>query len=49
MKCEDAVMSEEPKRICLDRPFVYAIVDYETGFPIFLGAVNTTAKETAQK
>ena len=50
MKCEDAVMlEEEPKRIYLNRPFVYAIVDVETGFPMFLGAVNTTAKETAQQ
>lgn len=42
MKCEDACLAvEEPKYIHLDRPFVYAIVDMETGFPVFLGAVNT--------
>lgn len=25
----------------LDRPFVYAIIDTETGLPIFMGTVNT--------
>ncbi len=31
----------EPLRVYLNRPFVYAIVDTETGLPVFLGAVNT--------
>ena len=30
----------EPKEIYLDRPFVYAIVDTETGLPMFLGCQN---------
>lgn len=34
----------EPKYIALDRPFIYAIVDNETGFPLFIGAVNTVNK-----
>lgn len=29
----------EPKAVYLDRPFVYAIVDNETGLPIFIGCV----------
>ena len=37
-----AVMEEEPPvMITLDRPFVYAIVEAETGLPVFLGIVNT--------
>ena len=43
MKCE-AVMETEPvevKYINLDRPFVYAIVDNNTGMPLFLGCQNT--------
>ncbi|MCR4792029.1 MAG: serpin family protein [Lachnospiraceae bacterium] len=31
----------EPLYITLDRPFVYAIVDNETGLPVFLGCVNS--------
>ena len=31
----------EPVEIILDRPFVYAIVDNETGLPVFLGCQNT--------
>ena len=43
MKCE-AVMEVEPnevKVINLNRPFVYAIVDNNTGMPLFLGCQNT--------
>lgn len=32
---------EEPKQVILDRPFVFAIVDMETGQPVFIGTVNT--------
>ena len=32
---------EEPKEVYLDRPFIYAIVDTDTGIPVFLGVVNT--------
>ncbi len=41
MKCEAVMEMEEPLRITLDRPFVYAIVDTTTGLPIFLGCQNT--------
>ena len=27
--------------VCLDRPFVYAIVDLESGVPVFLGVQNS--------
>lgn len=41
-KASDAEMDvTEPPRVYLNRPFVYAIVDTETGLPVFLGAVNT--------
>lgn len=32
---------EEPKQVILDRPFVFAIVDTETGHPVFMGTVNS--------
>ena len=36
-----AILTEEkPYSVILDRPFVYAIVDNETGVPIFLGIQN---------
>ena len=42
MDSESAMeLPEEPTYIRLDRPFVYAIVDTETGVPVFLGAQNT--------
>ena len=38
----DAVMvEEEPKRVILDRPFVFAIYDLDEEIPVFLGVVNT--------
>ncbi|MGN0633203.1 MAG: serpin family protein [Oscillospiraceae bacterium] len=36
-----AKITEEPKYVILDRPFVYAIIDTESGMPLFLGAVNS--------
>ena len=39
--CENAVAFDESKVITLNRPFVYAIVDNETGLPMFLGIQNT--------
>jgi serpin B len=30
----------EEKQVYLDRPFVYAIVDTQTGLPLFLGVVS---------
>ena len=42
MTSESCVMEEEtPPHVILDRPFVYAIIDTNTGLPIFLGTVNT--------
>lgn len=32
---------EEPLSVILNRPFVYAIIDTESGIPIFLGIVNS--------
>lgn len=34
----------EPKTVYLTRPFVYAIVDDNTGLPVFAGAVNTVGE-----
>ncbi|MGN0347243.1 MAG: serpin family protein [Lachnospiraceae bacterium] len=36
-----AMPVEQPKRVILDRPFLFAIVDMETGLPVFLGGVNS--------
>lgn len=35
-----APMMEDFKTICLDRPFVYAIVHNEMGLPVFAGIMN---------
>ncbi|MBO6115477.1 MAG: serpin family protein [Lachnospiraceae bacterium] len=41
-ECEDAELPYvEPYIIRLNRPFVYAIVDNESGIPVFLGVQNT--------
>lgn len=37
---KDMAMEEEPPRVVLDRPFVYAIADNATGLPIFIGVVT---------
>ena len=39
-----AAVVEEPKRIVLDRPFVYMIVDCENGFPLFIGTMMDTGR-----
>lgn len=46
MDCESAMIEEprEVKEVILDRPFVYAIVNTESGLPIFIGTVNSVAK-----
>lgn len=36
------LQEEEPKQVYLDRPFVYAIYNNETGMPVFMGVVNST-------
>ncbi|MBO4839171.1 MAG: serpin family protein [Lachnospiraceae bacterium] len=33
-------MPPEPRKVSLDRPFVYMIVDTETGLPVFIGTVT---------
>lgn len=39
---EMAMVEEpEPKRVILDRPFLYAIVEQETGIPVFIGTVES--------
>lgn len=41
MVAEGAVeITEEPKRVILNRPFLYAIVEKESGLPIFIGVVE---------
>ena len=35
---------ETPEIVILDHPFVYAIVDTETGMPIFMGYQNSLAE-----
>ena len=35
----DAAMPEEPKRVNLDRPFLFMIVDNENKLPVFIGYV----------
>lgn len=38
-------VTEEPKSVILDRPFVFAIMDTETGLPVFLGTVCDPSAE----
>lgn len=40
-KATAAPVEKEEHYVYLDRPFLYAIVDCESGLPVFLGAVNT--------
>lgn len=40
-----AAVTEKNVNVFLTRPFLYAIIDRETGIPVFMGAVNTVAKE----
>jgi|GEM_PF-7133998 serine protease inhibitor len=35
-----SVEDEPDKRVILDRPFIYAIIDSKTNIPIFLGVVS---------
>ncbi len=40
MKCESAMMvTEPPKEVFLDRPFVYMLIDCETNLPFFIGTL----------
>lgn len=38
-----AAFNPDIKEVTLDRPFLYAVVDLENGFPIFLGALEDMA------
>ena len=38
--CTSAEEYVPPIRVILDRPFIYGIIDNETGLPVFLGCVN---------
>lgn len=40
MKATSAAPTAKPKQIYLDRPFVFAIVENETGLPLFCGVVS---------
>ena len=35
----ESVAPEDPKRVYLDRPFVYMLIDCETGLPFFMGTM----------
>jgi len=37
VNCYTAYIPAKVKNVVLDRPFVYAIIDTQTGLPIFLG------------
>ena len=39
--CKEMAMVEQPERIILDRPFLYAIVEKDTGIPVFIGTVES--------
>ena len=41
MKANSAAPAENPKEIYLDRPFVYLIVDAQTGIPSFIGVTQS--------
>ena len=40
-KCSAVMEPTSPKFITLDRPFVYAIIETDTGLPVFLGTVDS--------
>ena len=41
--CAEPFEPVEIKKVILDRPFAFAIVNKTTGLPIFMGVVNTLA------
>jgi len=38
-----AMLEEEPVELCFDSPYLYAIVDLESGLPLFLGIMDDPA------
>lgn len=43
MACGAAPRDIEPKYVYLERPFVYLLIDCETGIPLFIGTMRDTA------
>ena len=41
MVSEMALEIEEPKEVILNRPFLYAIIEQDSGLPIFIGTVDS--------
>ena len=41
---DSCALLEEPKAVALDRPFIYSIIDMETGLPVFIGVTNSVVK-----
>ncbi len=41
MDAASAMPEDKPKQVYLDRPFLYVIIDTESGLPLFIGAVNS--------
>ncbi len=41
MVSESCAEYVEPEYVILDRPFIYSIIDTETGLPIFIGVLNS--------
>ena len=39
----------EQKQLTFDRPFIYAIVDGETGLPVFVGTVNALSGSASRR
>lgn len=44
MEAASAMPEDKPKQVYLDRPFLYVIIDTESGLPLFIGAVNSVNK-----
>lgn len=41
---EECALSEEPKHVTLDRPFIYMLIDCETNLPFFIGTMLDPAE-----
>jgi len=37
-------MARGPRRVILDRPFLYLLIDCETNLPLFIGAMMDAGK-----
>ncbi|MBO4414302.1 MAG: serpin, partial [Clostridia bacterium] len=44
MRAGAAAPTEEPKRVILDRPFVYMLIDCENNLPFFIGTMYDVGK-----